>query len=64
MNLSTLRKLKKGDKIVFKGWPWKLTDGKEYEIFADDFGHWIIDDNGMGRRVGDTMETELLFNPL
>jgi len=54
MNLSQLNKLKHGDKVVFEVPFYPFTVGEEYIIEnPDDFGCWVTDDNGVGRRLFD-----------
>ena len=47
MNLSEVRKLKTGDKVIYKFYPPKFTKGKEYEVKQTPTGRRILDDRGV-----------------
>ncbi len=48
MNLSQLRELKDGDKIVCRNLP-AFTDGKTYTVRKTSIGRIVTDDKGIGR---------------
>ena len=48
MNLTELRSLKDGDKVVFKDFQ-KFTTDKEYIVKSTGVGRTVVDDNGAGR---------------
>jgi len=52
MNLTELRTLKDGDKVVYTE-PKRFTTGKEYEVKITPVGRVVIDDNGTGQFLAD-----------
>lgn len=58
MNLSQVKKVKNGDKVVFINLFPAFTEGKEYEIYNE---CWIKDDNGMGIYIDRRIHLEHCF---
>ena len=61
MNGSEVRKLKDGDEVKFVQAFMPFTVGKKYKVRLSEIGAYIDDDNGRGRKIFGSIDTEIHF---